>query len=146
MAAGIVVSVVIIASIAAVGVFQFEYAPKLFASSSTAFSTSTGPPAKGTYVNVTIPSGASAPSGAPGFSPDKVTVVIGVNATVWWTNNDAAAHTVTGDGNSPIFNSGNLDSGQSYIFTFTVAGTYTYHCSYHSWMTGTVVVVANKTS
>jgi plastocyanin len=142
LAAGIAVSVVIVAAVASIGFFQFNFARSYFPSSTAA--TSTGPPPKGTYVNVTIPSGASAPSGAPGYSPDKITVVIGKNSTVWWTNADAAAHTVTQDGSSPIFNSGNLDSGQTYFFNFTIAGTYTYHCAYHPWMTGSVTVVAKK--
>ena len=38
--------------------------------------------------------GASSSSGL-NFSPDNVTVVIGVNNTVMWTNDDVALHTVT---------------------------------------------------
>ena len=64
--------------------------------------------------------------------------MIGVNNTVTWVNNDDAPHTVTANDGS--FNSGNLDPGQSWSFTFTDPGTYTYHCSYHSWMEGTVIV------
>lgn len=72
------------------------------------------------------------------YSPPGITVVIGVNNTVTWTNNDIAPHTVTADGGS--FNSGNLNPGQSFTHVFTTPGTYAYHCEYHSWMHGTVIV------
>ena len=67
-------------------------------------------------------------------------MVIGVNNTVTWVNNDNAAHTVTAKDGS--FGSGNMGSGSSYTYTFTTPGTYRYYCAYHSWMVGTVVVEA----
>ncbi|HVC27165.1 MAG TPA: cupredoxin domain-containing protein [Nitrososphaerales archaeon] len=74
------------------------------------------------------------------YSPDQVTVVMGVNNTVTWVNNDNAPHTVTANDGS--FGSGNIGSGGSYTYTFTEPGTYAYYCAYHSWMVGTVVVKA----
>jgi plastocyanin len=65
-------------------------------------------------------------------------VVLGVNNTVAWTNDDSAPHTVTADDGS--FSSGNLNPGDSYTYTFTTPGTYAYHCNYHSWMKGTIIV------
>jgi plastocyanin len=106
-------------------------------------------------VAVSIPSGSgSGQSAGPSFTPNTITVVIGVNNTVMWTNNDnpaGTAHTVTpktqpAGGTWPTAGSGNIPAGQSYSFTFTVPGTYTYICSYHSWMSGTVVVLAASTS
>ncbi len=97
--------------------------------------------AQSTIVNVTIPSGASR---GPGFSPDTITVVIGVNNTVEWTNNDSVTHTVTAPDMS--FDSGNLAAGKSYTHTFTTAGTYPYVCVYHSAMQGTVVVKAQAST
>jgi plastocyanin len=91
-----------------------------------------------TTVTVNIPVGASNPSGAPGYSPDNVTVVIGVNNTVMWVNQDSSPHTVTANDNS--FDSGNLNPGATFIYTFNTPGTFSYHCIYHSWMKGTVVV------
>jgi manganese oxidase len=76
---------------------------------------------------------------SPGYSPDIVTVMVGMNNTITWTNNDNAAHTVTALDNS--FNSGNLDPGQTWIYTFSTPGTYHYHCLYHPWMNGTVIVL-----
>ena len=110
-------------------------------------------------VAVKIISGASTPpSGYTkgqtttyGYSPDTVTVVIGKNNTVFWTNDDASAHTVTSDTGAPAsFDSGTsgplTTQGGTYQFTFTVPGTYHYHCSFHSWMQGTVVVLAASTT
>lgn len=74
------------------------------------------------------------------FTPDTITVVVGVNNTVTWVNNDISPHTVTSD--TGLFNSNNLNSGQSWSYTFTTPGTYSYHCSYHPWMKGTVVVLS----
>ncbi len=65
-------------------------------------------------------------------------MVIGVNNTVTWVNNDSVPHTVTAADGS--FNSGNLAAGASYSYTFTTAGTFKYSCNYHAWMTGTVIV------
>ena len=78
------------------------------------------------------------------FSPVKVTVIIGQNNTVTFINKDSAPHTVTADDGS--FNSGNMNPGDSWTFTFTTAGTFTYHCNYHSWMRGTIVVLASGTT
>jgi plastocyanin len=74
-----------------------------------------------------------------GFGPDVVTVVIGKNNTVYWVNDDVADHTATSD-TAGIFDSGVLSPGGSYQFTFTTPGTYSYHCSLHPWMQGTVIV------
>ena len=70
------------------------------------------------------------------FSVSSLTVNSGT--TVTWTNNDAATHTVTADDNS--FDSGDIGPGKSYSKTFGSTGTVTYHCKYHSAMTGAIVV------
>jgi len=72
-----------------------------------------------------------------GFAFGPASVDVAVGATVTWTNGDSVAHTVTADDGS--FN-GNVDPGATFSFTFTKAGTFTYHCSIHPSMTGTVVV------
>lgn len=69
---------------------------------------------------------------------DEKNVTVAVGATVTWTNNDSLPHTVASD--AGLFNSANLSNGQSFSFTFSKEGTYTYHCSLHPSMTGTVVV------
>ncbi|MGH2548381.1 MAG: cupredoxin domain-containing protein, partial [Thermomicrobiales bacterium] len=70
------------------------------------------------------------------FNPGNIEVAAGT--TVTWTNNDSAAHTVTADDGS--FQSGRLEQGQTFSYTFETAGTFAYHCEYHSGMTATVTV------
>lgn len=72
------------------------------------------------------------------FSPQTVTVTAGT--VVKWTNTDSVAHTATASDNS--FDSGNLNQNQSWSYTFTKPGKYAYVCTYHSNMTGTVIVTA----
>lgn len=92
---------------------------------------------KTTVVDIVEGSGANASIGQS-FSPNPVTVVMGVNNTVEWVNDDSAPHTVTANDGS--FGSGNIAPTGTYTFTFTKAGTYAYHCLYHPWMVGTVIV------
>ncbi len=70
------------------------------------------------------------------FSPASVTIPVGTKVT--WTNTDPVAHTVTADGGA--FNSGHLNPGQSFTYTFDKAGTFDYHCQYHPYMKGTITV------
>lgn len=72
------------------------------------------------------------------FSPANLTITVG--DTVSWTNTDDSPHTVTANGGA--FASGNLDGGATFSWTFTSAGTFTYVCSYHDEMVGTITVVA----
>jgi plastocyanin len=76
------------------------------------------------------------------FSPATVTIHVG--DTVTWVNHGPSAHTATASNNS--FNTGVLQKGQSASHTFTTAGTFSYICSIHPFMHGTVIVLANTTS
>jgi plastocyanin len=69
------------------------------------------------------------------------TVTVKEGTTVVWKNNDTVDHTVTEDGGTSGPNSGKLAPGDGYPYTFPNAGTFTYHCSLHPSMTGTVVVI-----
>ena len=71
------------------------------------------------------------------FGPAALTVAVG--DTVTWTNADDSPHTVTAAG---AFDSGNVDAGATFSFTFTEAGTFTYVCQYHDEMVATITVVA----
>jgi plastocyanin len=86
---------------------------------------------------VTIPNGART-LGTAAFVPNPVTVSVG--STVTWTNSDTASsnHDVVADGGA--FDSGLFGNGKSFSFTFQSRGTFTYHCSIHAGMVGTVVV------
>jgi plastocyanin len=75
------------------------------------------------------------------FSPSSITVVLGVNSTVIWTNHDSVQHTVTAD-TVALFNSQAIDAGHSFGYTFTQAGTYGYSCQFHGYMIGKVIVKA----
>jgi plastocyanin len=72
------------------------------------------------------------------FQPGSVEVPVGGSVT--WTNNGSATHTVTSD--SGAFDSGQLAPGATFSQTFDTAGTFTYHCSIHPQMTGTVIVTS----
>lgn len=65
------------------------------------------------------------------------TVNINVGGSVTWTNADDQAHTATSSGN---FDAGAIDPAQSSTVDFPTAGTFTYVCSFHPFMSGTVVV------
>jgi plastocyanin len=47
-------------------------------------------------------------------------------------------HTLTAD--QGAFDSNNLSPGNAFSFTFSQAGTYTYHCKIHPSMMGTILV------
>src|SRR5690349_1455599 len=70
------------------------------------------------------------------FNPNPLTVAVGT--TVTWTNNDAFAHDSVAD--NGLWNSGILSPGQSFQFRFASAGTFTYKCTLHPNMVGTVTV------
>jgi len=70
------------------------------------------------------------------FSPASVTVQAG--QTLTFTNEDAVTHTATSAGGS--WDSGLIAPGASYTLTLREPGTYTYHCSIHPFMQGTVIV------
>jgi plastocyanin len=76
------------------------------------------------------------------FNPAFITVVIGVNNTVVWTNYDSTTHTVTD--NNGTFDSGNLPGGTTWSYIFTSPGTYAYHCNYHTVMQAVVTVKAES--
>jgi plastocyanin len=77
------------------------------------------------------------------FSPASVTVPAGT--TVTWTNQDSVPHTIVNDFNplfsqGAMFTSSQLQTGQSFSFTFKDPGTFGYHCGIHTYMKGTVTV------
>jgi plastocyanin len=70
------------------------------------------------------------------FSPETVEITAGT--TVTWTNNDEAMHTATADDGS--FDTGAINQGETASVTFDEPGTYTYVCSFHPGMKGTIIV------
>ena len=92
------------------------------------------------------------PSPTPVYTP-KTTILIGsagVNpqilviqrtVTVTWLNIDIGRHIITSDNGDPdSFTSPLLETNHRFQFTFTVPGTYTYHCADNSAIKGTIIV------
>ena len=72
------------------------------------------------------------------FSPHNLDVTAGT--TVTWTNTDAAPHSVTSDAKG-LFDSGPIQPGATFTFTFAQAGTFPYHSSNEAdKYTGTIIV------
>jgi plastocyanin len=76
------------------------------------------------------------------FSPATTTIHVG--DTITWSNAGPSSHTATAHGGS--FDTGVLKKGQSASHTFTQAGTFTYFCQIHTFMHGTIVVLAATTT
>jgi amicyanin len=74
-----------------------------------------------------------------GFSFHPLELKVKMGTSVTWTNQDSAPHTVTSDSGSEL-NSGSLSKGQSYSHTFNEAGTFEYHCKFHSMMKAKIIV------
>jgi len=110
----------------------------------------------GTSTNTAVPTTTAAPAGTTssnssvaevkiteqdekyGFAPATLTVAKGTR--VEWSNTTDAPHTVTSDSGTTLASSMINPSGVSFDFTFTQPGTYTYHCTVHPYMKGTIVV------
>jgi len=80
-------------------------------------------------------------SGNFAFSPGKLTIPVGT--TVIWKNMTVAPHTVTSD-DGKTFDSGTANpvspQGGTFSFKFTTAGTFAYHCQFHTYMKATIIV------
>ncbi len=121
--------------------------PELFAAGGTAVTTTTQPAAQADE-EIAITENAFDPANADNaYSPREMTVPVGT--TIRWVNNDTQAHTVTsGTSNgtvaSPdgVFDSGFLNPGETFTYTFDETGVFDYHCTPHPWMTGTITVTA----
>ena len=74
------------------------------------------------------------------FAFDPIAVTITTGTTVTWTNIDTVAHNILADDGS--WGSKSLATGDKYSFTFTKAGTYSYHCGVHPTMKATITVVS----
>lgn len=72
------------------------------------------------------------------YVPASITVTKGTKVT--WTNYQAVIpHTVTSD-TKGLFDSGKMHKNDTFSYTFNDAGTFTYYCTHHKKMHGTVIV------
>lgn len=70
------------------------------------------------------------------FNPKEVAIPVG--GTVIWIQKDRAPHTITAKNGD--FDSGRLNKGDKFAHTFSQKGTYSYLCTFHSSMSGKVIV------
>jgi len=70
------------------------------------------------------------------FDPDRLTVRRGDR--VVWVNRDLFPHTASADGKA--FDSGDIPAGKAWAYLAAASGDYTYTCTYHPGMQGTLIV------
>ena len=75
------------------------------------------------------------------FAYHATPVTVHVGDTVQFINDDGDAHTVTASDKS--FDSGGLDTHESWTHVFAKEGTYAYFCALHPYMKAVVIVVAD---
>jgi plastocyanin len=73
---------------------------------------------------------------AAGFTPSDLIVPVGT--TVVWTNKDSNIHTVSST--ASVFDSGVVQPGKKFTYTFDQPGTYRYGCSITTSMSAEVLV------
>ncbi|HZT66241.1 MAG TPA: cupredoxin domain-containing protein [Acidimicrobiales bacterium] len=107
--------------------------------SSTASTSSTS----STSSTVSTPSASPAPSAADtiviknfAFQPASLTVLAGATVTVH--NEDDSTHTVTADDGR--FDTGDIGPGQTVSLQIHGTGSFSYHCSIHQFMHGSLTV------
>ena len=75
--------------------------------------------------------------GSQSYNPNPTTMKVG--QTIAWHNQDTTAHTSTKD--SGGFDTGTVNAGAtSSPITMGTAGTFTYHCTIHPGMVGSITV------
>ena len=72
------------------------------------------------------------------YSPNDLTIKKGT--TITWTNQDSVKHDVMTDVSGKGPSSELLAKGESYSYTFDEVGTFSYHCSPHPYMKGSITV------
>jgi plastocyanin len=72
------------------------------------------------------------------FSPAEVTVAAGTKVT--WINKDEAPHTATSTDEPERFNSGGLDTDDTFSFVFNEKGSFPYFCALHPHMKAQITV------
>ena len=141
---GVVVAIIIASVIVASGAYYLVYAGTT-APTTTLLTTTTATTVltTSTPLTATIPSGVGT-NRSLNYQPANITVLVGVNNTIVWTNQDSTPHTVTSTSvpsQASSFDSGIMSNGDTFRVTLTVPGTYQYYCTLHpDWMKATVVV------
>jgi len=71
------------------------------------------------------------------FQPTTLNITVGT--TVTWRNTTQTPHTATSN-DGTTFNSGTINPGSFFSFTFKNKGTFAYHCNFHPFMKATIIV------
>jgi len=72
------------------------------------------------------------------FDPTSTTAKVG--QIVQWTNVGSQSHNITFNGDAVNVSDSTLNGGDVWQVKFTKAGTYSYECTIHSGMNGTITV------
>jgi plastocyanin len=96
-------------------------------------------PANGSGGGARKAASASVTMGDLFFSPTSVSIAVG--DTVTWNNTGQAPHNATADDGS--FKTPTIENGESASHTFTQAGTFSYICTIHPNMKGTIRVISS---
>ncbi len=87
---------------------------------------------------ISSPLGSAFPDNELNYDPADLTVNIG--DTITWSNDDENIHTATHRSDPALFDSGTMEAGDEFSFTFSEEGEVRYFCRFHPWMTGVVTV------
>lgn len=115
--------------------------------------------ASGTPASTPTASPGASPAASPGASPaaspvagaevtvhikdfffDPATITVKPGTKVTWINDGPTIHTTTSKATPPLWDSGLLQVGKSFSYTFTKPGTYDYWCTLHPQMLAKVIV------
>lgn len=143
---GIGIVAIIVGVSIGIGYYQMYYLPELTAKPKV--SKEILNPVQAT--NIEMIKGASSPEQKDNFVPKLVSIQLGIDNKVIWTNKDEVAHTVTPDKPFTDKYSGNFESpgvvkpGTTFEFLFTDEAKISYHCSPHPWMKGSLEITKQR--
>ena len=146
-ATGISIVTLMIAVVVSMSYYQFVYVPE--ANARPILPKAVLEP--GESVQVTIVEGAWQESSQWNYVPKAVRGILGISNKVVWTNADTIGHTVTTRDEYVDKINGRFDSNEqlgalimpseTFEFTFTKMGEFTYGCVPHPYMKGSVKIV-----
>lgn len=148
-AGGISIIAFVVALAVSMGYYQFIYLPEANAKPILKEEVLNPPE----VTNIQIAEGASLSTNGRFFVPKEARGTIEISNKVVWTNTDVTSHTVTTDDGYVDAINGEFDStkqlrdlinpGETFEFTFTKVGEYSYHCEPHPHMQGVVEIIDN---
>lgn len=137
MKTGLIIGIIAVIAVLIIGGVYFALNSRNYGTSPATGSNNAGNIGASSGGNTVASSGNSVEISNFAFSPATLTIKAG--DTVVWTNQDSVSHTVTSDSGSEL-GSSTLGNGQTYSRTFNTAGTYSYHCSIHTYMKAKIIV------